>query len=231
MYSLIIETSTDRGVIACIKNQEAIFVKEFLCDQNHSKILMPYLATCLAECKIQISDLSCIGVGVGPGSYTGIRVGVSVAQALAFGYDLPIVEISSLNGFVPRQGHVKYAAIIDARIAGAYVQKGRESGAEDAQLSDPEVCSLEKLPDWLEDIEYLVTPNSQSLQVKLARIYPNKCWRWEERFPCVLTLAKQVELAYAQGKTKQAGDLSLLYLRETLAERQREMKLANKNLS
>lgn len=229
MYTLIIETSTDRGVIACVKNQETVFLKEFFCGQNQSKVLMPYLADCLKEWEISIGDLSCIGVGVGPGSYTGIRVGVSVAQALAFGYRLPLVEISSLIGFVPGNRQAKYAAIIDARIAGAYVQKGVEVRAEAGELIYPEVCSLERFPDWLGEIEHLVTPNSQSLQAKLARIFPDKCWSWEEKFPCVLTLAKYVEFAYRQGKTKQAGDLTLLYLRDTLAERQRELKITSKN--
>lgn len=213
MKSLIIETSTDRGVIGCAENQQIIFFKEFDCGHNQSKLLIPYLEECLKYCRLQISDLSCIGIGVGPGSYTGIRVGVSVAQALAFANNLPLVEISSLMGFVPKDGREDYASIIDARIAGAYVQK---------QFNQPEVCELENLENWLGKTNYLVTPNSHSLEKKLKNIYPHNNWMWEERFPCMQTLVNNVQTAYDKKQTKLAGDLTLLYLRETYAERQKE---------
>ncbi len=224
MYSLIIETSTDRGLIACTRNEEIVFAKEFMCGQNQSKLLMPYLMDSLKVNQLNISDLSCIGIGVGPGSYTGIRVGVSVAQALAVGYQIPLVEISSLAGFVPAENKRNFAAIIDARIAGAYVQKASEVKETVQELSYPQICSLEQLPDWLGEIEYLVTPNSQNLKAKLARLYPDKEWQWEERFPCVHVLSKFTQLAYQQKQVKQAGNLTLLYLKETLAERQKETK-------
>lgn len=228
MYSLIIENSTDRGLIICAKEKEIIFKKEFFCGQNQAKLLMPYISECLEAAKICISDLACIGVGVGPGSYTGIRVGVSVAQALAFSYTIPVVEISTLCGFVPEKKQGKYAAIIDARIAGAYVQKNSENSSVLQKLSLPEICSLEQLPDWLGDIDYLVTPNSQSLQAKLKRIYPDRDWQWEERFPSTSTLVDYVDTAFKQGHLKQAGQLNLLYLKETLAEREKKLKLMPK---
>jgi len=226
MYQLIIENSTDRGLIVCTKDENIIYCREFFCGQNQAKLLMPYLSECLESCKIQVSNLACIGIGVGPGSYTGIRVGVAVAQALAFGHHIPLVEISSLSGYLPEQKQVKYAAIIDARIAGAYVQRGVDLNQKQQLLPQPEICTLENLPEWLGDVEYLVSPNSQLLQAKLKRIYPDKSWQWEERFPCAKALSKFVNQAYQLGQVKQAGQLHLLYLKETLAERQKDLKLA-----
>lgn len=221
---LIIETSTEKGLIACIQNQQVVFVKELPCGLNQSKFLMPELEAYLQTYQIKLSNLSFIGVGVGPGSYTGIRVGVAVAQSLAFSWNLPVVGVPSLNGFVPKNFRGSFAALIDARVAGAYVLKGIQTDEGIVYLAEPEVCPLEQLPEYLKEITHLVTPLSQSLQAKLTRLFPHQTWQWEERFPCIEALSKSMEAAYKQGRTSKAGELNLLYLRETEAEREKDKK-------
>jgi tRNA threonylcarbamoyl adenosine modification protein YeaZ len=223
MPYLIIETSTEKGLIACLENQEILFAKEFPCGQNQSKYLMPELEACMKACSIHLNQLSCIGVGIGPGSYTGIRIGASVAQALAYGWNIPLVGISSLNGFVPLEDKRPFAALIDARIGGVYVRKGVADLAGIRFLSEPTVCPLEQLSELLEETSLLVTPNSQSLKIKIDRLLLERAFTWEERYPCVRSLSNSVQQAIARGESTYAGNLELMYLRKTEAERQREM--------
>ncbi len=220
MYRLIIESSTEKGLIVCAKEKELLFKKEFLCGQTQADHLMPCLQDLFKSCSLSAALLQCIAVGVGPGSYTGIRVAASVAQALAFSRQIPIIELSSLSGFIAQPPKENYAAIIDARIAGVYIQKNVGEVSLEETFS-PDICSLEQLKSYLGEINYLVTPNCSSLQMKLKKIDPEKEWQWEERFPCAHALIDRVDLAYRQKKFKEAGKLQLLYLKKTFAERQK----------
>lgn len=224
MAYLMIETSTDRGFIACLDKGSILFSKELPFGLNQSRHLMPELDILLKQINFDPRQLSCIGVGVGPGSYTGIRIGAAVAQALAFSWNIPLVGVSSLNGFVPASYSETFAAIIDARIGGAYVRTGKKEGDTITYLSGPEVCPLEELGARLKGATYFVTPNSGSLRTKLAGIYPEGEWQWEERHPCIAAFGRSVEAAFLRGEAVPAGKLDLLYLRKTEAEREKEKR-------
>lgn len=206
MPYLIIETSTDRGVIACLADQEIIFIKLLSCGQNQSKQLMPELDACLKASGVLFSELDYIGVGVGPGSYTGIRIGVAVAQTLAYSWQLPLIGVPSLNGFVPKEYQGDFTAIIDARIGGAYLRRGLRTETGIVFSSEPQVCLLEELGDSLPPETYLVTPNALSLKPKLEKLFPAREWQWEERFPCISSLAQSVRTSFAQDGGKGRGN-------------------------
>lgn len=215
MRQLLIETSTERGVIVCLENQQILFSEELPFGLNQSKFLIPALV------KHPVENLSCIGVGIGPGSYTGIRIGVSVAQALAYVWKIPLIGVCSLDGFVPEQDG-GFAAILDARIGGAYVRKGIKEGNQVRYLSEPQVCPLEELKGFLGDSTHLITPFAENIKNKMDALYPDNGWIWEERGPEVGILGGIVESLYKQGAWNKRGHLDLLYLRETEAERNRK---------
>ncbi len=221
---LLIETSTERGVLAGVQGEDILFSEELPFGLNQSRFLMPTLTTILHANGWKGSDLTCVGVGIGPGSYTGIRIGAAVAQTLAYAWNVPLVGVSSLDGFVPSQENVAFAAIIDARIGGAYIRKGYYSEKGVEYLSEPFICSLEEVGDCLADVKVLVSPSIQSLKTKLDHLYPNQTWEWEEKAPSVLALTHSIRSAYQQGLWKQQGHLELLYLRETEAEREKNKR-------
>ncbi|WP_068466848.1 tRNA (adenosine(37)-N6)-threonylcarbamoyltransferase complex dimerization subunit type 1 TsaB [Candidatus Protochlamydia phocaeensis] len=224
MYILLIETSTERGVIACLNQLEVVFAQELPFGSAQSKFLMPELAAAMEDLDVSPTELTCIGVGIGPGSYTGIRMGVSVAQALSFSWNLPLIGVCSLDGFVPTENNIAFAAIIDAKIGGAYVRKGYRSDEGVRYLSEPILSPLEDIKNILTDeVSHLVSPSYQTLKAKLDALYPNNPWQWEERPPSVEALAFSVEAAYQRGLWKEPGQpIDLLYLRETEAEREKK---------
>jgi tRNA threonylcarbamoyl adenosine modification protein YeaZ len=224
---LLIETSTDRGLVALGTSKQILFQRELPAGANQSKFLMPCLKDAL-EFFGENAVLEAIGVGIGPGSYTGIRVGVAAAQALAYSWRLPLIGFSSLDGFIPTVPVERFASVIDARIAGTFVQKGA-GGQGEVWL--PQVCPLDQLGALLEGIEYLVTPHAGSLQRKLQPFYPAGRWNFEETGPSASALFKVLESKVEKGEGAFPPErLNLLYLLQTEAERE-QLKRKNSTIS
>lgn len=226
MRILLIDTSTERGIIAYGNQTDIVFVKELPFGPSQSKFLMPYLSEALHSLGLS-PPMDLIGVGIGPGSYTGIRLGAAVAQSLAYCWKIPLVGVSSLEGFVPSMISplLSYAAILDARIGGVYYQKGHVDQTGIIQRNSPQVASLEEAEKDLKAVSHLVTPFAKSLQIKVKKHYPDQQWIWEERPPSALALLRSVEQCYLQGNfVMPPAHLDLLYLRQTEAERERALR-------
>lgn len=176
---------------------------------------------------MQVSELDSIAVGIGPGSYTGIRVGAATAKALAYAAMRPLIGICSLYAFVP-DSDGPFASIIDAKIGGAYLVCGLKNKAFVQYTCQPTAAPLEKLLPLLETIPTLVTPNAQLLQSKLLHLYPEKQWHWIEKTPDLNHLYHLAQEKYAQKEWCHDPELSLelLYLRKTEAEISRDFSVA-----
>lgn len=213
MRILLIETSTERGVIAYGNQENILFAKELPFGSLQSKFLMPYLMETLTHYGFP-PPVDFIGVGIGPGSYTGIRLGVSAAQSLAYAWKIPLVGVCSLDGFVPSNSSSSYSAIIDARIGGVYCLKGQMNPFL-LESNIPQVVAIKELEVYLEGISYLVTPSARILQEKIKQQYPENAWIWEERAPSVAHLFQSLEKRIKENRIViSPGHLELLYLRD-----------------
>lgn len=96
MYTLFIDTHSDKIIIILYNKDEIEIKKEVLSIGNTSKNSMPILIETLQEAGVTIEDVKKIIVIHGPGSFTGIRLGVTMAKTLAYTLQIPIVEMSSL---------------------------------------------------------------------------------------------------------------------------------------
>jgi tRNA threonylcarbamoyl adenosine modification protein YeaZ len=92
-----IDTSTDIASLALIKDGVTLAELTWRSGQNHSTQLLPNLAYLLKLVGLDTSALTGIIVAKGPGSFNGLRVGISAAKGLAFSLDIPIVGVSSLE--------------------------------------------------------------------------------------------------------------------------------------
>ena len=97
MYSLFIDTHSDLMVIALYKNGTLINIKKIESNQSHSNNLIPTIKDILDGYKIKSNDIKEIMVNNGPGSFTGVRIGVTVAKTFAYALNLPIKTVSSLQ--------------------------------------------------------------------------------------------------------------------------------------
>jgi tRNA threonylcarbamoyl adenosine modification protein YeaZ len=96
MILLTIDTSTDSAGLALVQDGRTLAETSWRCNQNHSVELLPHLTRLLEEAEVELKLVGCILVAKGPGSFNGLRVGLSTAKGLAFSLGIPIIGISSL---------------------------------------------------------------------------------------------------------------------------------------
>ena len=95
---LNIETATKNCSVSVAKDGETVALKE-LNDggYSHAEKLHEFIKVVLAEANIELTDLNAIAVSKGPGSYTGLRIGVSAAKGLCFALNIPLISINTLQ--------------------------------------------------------------------------------------------------------------------------------------
>ena len=136
---IAIETSTQQGSVAAsyAGRQELRHLAE---GQASSRQIYQLLREMLEDMNVAVADFSCIAFGCGPGSFTGVRVAASAAQALAYAANLPVCRVSSLAALaVPVLDTTKrVVACLDARMGEAYtgIYRRDESGLVHNELAD-----------------------------------------------------------------------------------------------
>ncbi len=93
---LAIDTSTNTASLALVSDSEILAELSWRCGQNHSTTLLPYLTLLLNQTSSGLDSLDAIIVAQGPGSFNGLRVGISTAKGLAYSLGIPVVGISTL---------------------------------------------------------------------------------------------------------------------------------------
>lgn len=115
---LNIETATTNCSVSISRNGECIGLKEdYDKKYSHAERLHVYIDDVLNEANLSIKDLDAIAVSKGPGSYTGLRIGVSAAKGLCFALDIPLISVSTLEALA-RQVNAESGFIVsmlDAR--------------------------------------------------------------------------------------------------------------------
>lgn len=117
---LNIDTSTTVCSVALAKDGETIRIKESNEGLNHSVLLGSYIDEILKENHITANQLDAVAVSMGPGSYTGLRIGVSMAKGLCFAAGKPLIAVNTLQALAravseQRQEDAYYCPMIDAR--------------------------------------------------------------------------------------------------------------------
>jgi tRNA threonylcarbamoyladenosine biosynthesis protein TsaB len=120
---LALDASTEACSVA-LQLDGKISASYELCPQSHSLRLLPMIDDLLKEAGIELADIDGLIFGQGPGSFTGVRIGVGVAQGLAFSANIPVVGVSSLQAMA-QQAYIKHGqknviAAIDARMSEVY---------------------------------------------------------------------------------------------------------------
>ncbi len=123
MNYLAIDASTEACSVA-LQINDKVYSRYDLCPQSHSLQLLPMVDEVLKEADIKLSQCDGLIFGRGPGSFTGVRIGVGVAQGLAFAASLPVIGVSSLQAMA-QLAFIKYQqtnvlAVIDARMSEVY---------------------------------------------------------------------------------------------------------------
>jgi len=121
---LSLDASTEACSIALSTQDNAIFQRFMLAPREHTQKILPTVKAVIEEAELTLADIDAIVYGQGPGSFTGVRIGISIAQGLAYGLEKNMVGVSTLQAmaqeaFAAKQADSVYAAI-DARMGEVY---------------------------------------------------------------------------------------------------------------
>ena len=136
-YLLHIETATKVCSVAISKNGELISIKESSEDAYiHSESLTLFIQDALSTAGIQLADLAAISISSGPGSYTGLRIGLSTAKGLCFALNIPLISIETLDALrnLIEEPESNIIPLLDARRMEVYAKVYRNDGKILAEL-------------------------------------------------------------------------------------------------
>jgi tRNA threonylcarbamoyladenosine biosynthesis protein TsaB len=155
MNLLAIETSTEACSVALIHGDEVVARSE-IAPRRHAELVLPMADALLAEAGLGRHALDVIAVGRGPGAFTGVRLGISLAQGMALALDVPVVTVSSLAALALEapEDDAAILAVIDARMGEIYAASyRRDDNGGLIELDEERVCvpaalSLSVSPAW-----------------------------------------------------------------------------------
>lgn len=122
---------------------------------THSRTLMPMVEDMLRACESSLEQVDVIAVAAGPGSFTGLRIGVSTAKGLAWAGDKPCAPCSTLESMAWQMAHVDgiIVAVMDARRQQVYNALFRAKNGELERISPDRAISLEELKQELDQLD------------------------------------------------------------------------------
>ena len=215
MRLLAIETSTLAGGVALLDGDR--LVGEYLLDVRvtHSERLMAAIDRVLGDAGVTIDDLDAVAVAIGPGSFTGLRIGVGTVKGLAFGRGLPVAAVPTLDAMA---AGVPFAAlpvcpVIDARKDELYVSRYRWEGSAMRREWEYLAMAPERLRERLDEPVILVGDAARSIVSPFARVAP--VGRRSPSPGCVGQLGLE---RLARGEGIDAAELVPMYLRPSQAE-------------
>ena len=233
MLILAFETSAKAASVALLDDSKLLGESYQNTGLTHSQTLMVMAEDLLKQCGKAVSDITAVAVAEGPGSFTGVRIGVAAAKGFAWGRELPCYGISTLEAMAVSlgayEGHV--CACMDARRnqvynALFYVNQGRlERFREDRAIS------LAELKNELEHIDgpiFLVGDGAELTHKTLSGDIPELILPPEHRrHQRAVGVALLAEKKCAAGEKGDGNGLNPNYLRLSQAERERAEKMKN----
>lgn len=219
---LAIETATSACSVALTHNDEVW--KAFEEGNNiHSKVLLKMVNDLFTKANIAPKDLDAVAVGQGPGSFTGLRIGVGVGQGIAYGANCPMIGVSSLDVLAhslrENPSVINIIAAIDARMGEIYWAEYSIQGHSLTRHSDLQVSSPEAL-NAARDNPLLVGNAWQEYWHRLAdNGFDKRRIVAESQYPKAIDLLALASIKFRLGDTCRSADFSPVYVRNDVAKK------------
>lgn len=215
MRVLAVETSTLAGGVALLDGDHLI--GEYLLDVRvtHSERLMAVVDRVLVDAHLTLDDIDGLAVAVGPGSFTGLRIGLGTVKGLAFARSMPVAAVPTLDAMAAT---VPYASlpvcpVIEARKDEVYACRYRWDGRDMRREWEYLAMRPAELAARFDEPVLLVGDAATSIVSPFARVAPVA-----RRGPSPACVAQLGLERLERGETVSAADLVPLYLRPSQAE-------------
>jgi tRNA threonylcarbamoyladenosine biosynthesis protein TsaB len=152
MQILALDTSTEYCSVA-LWQDGTVIERCDLVGQRHSEVLMEMVDTLLRDADVKLAQLDGIAYGMGPGSFTGVRIACGSTQGLALGANLPVAGLCTLQALAEASGKPRVIAALDARMAELYLAAYEKRDGIWEVVIEPCLCKPEDAPmlsgsDW-----------------------------------------------------------------------------------
>lgn len=219
---LCIETGTDICSVGIARDGELLSLRESDEGRDHAGKVGVFTGELLSETGITTDDLDAVAVGCGPGSYTGLRIGVSFAKGLCYGLQKPLIAIGSLDALAQVAREDFEAGIvdldswegsllcpmIDARRMEVYAQIFDSECRPLTEVS-AEVVDADSFKEWRRDGRLVIFGNGAA---KCAEVLPDA--RLINVAPSVRGIAPLAERAFAEGRFVDTAYFEPFYLKD-----------------
>ena len=227
MLILAFETSAKAGSAALMDDKKLLGESYQNTGLTHSQTLMTMAQDLLKSCGHTPQDVTAVAVAAGPGSFTGIRIGVAAAKGYAWGGELPCYGVSTLEAMALQMGvwNGYICPVMDARRSQVYNALFRVECGKCTRIREDRAISLQELGAELQNFQepiFLVGDGSNLCYNTLLEGVPNLVLpeehRMHQRATGVALLARE---AIASGAAPSGAELEPNYLRLSQAERER----------
>ena len=234
MLILAFETTAKAGSVALLEGQKLLGESYQNTGLTHSQTLMVMAEDLLKQCGRTVADVTAVAVAGGPGSFTGVRIGVAAAKGFAWGGELPCYGVSTLEAMALQLGVWEGTVVcaMDARRSQVYTATFRAKEGTLTRLTEDRAISLQLLRAELQNADapiFLVGDGSELCHRTLKDAVPALVLPPEHRLH---QRAGGVALAAAgmltAGLPGDGATLTPNYLRLSQAERERLEKLNNR---
>lgn len=217
MKLLAIETATPGSSVAVVEGRRTLAAASRIDPVGHASFLVPAMDFCFDQVGWSPIDLDAVAVDIGPGLYTGIRVGLATAQGLAAAFGIPLIPTVSLDALAleARTGHRLIWALVDVRRGQFAVARYRPVPGGVVKDRENELMDPEELGAMLE------SSTDESLVVGDVGALPKGFFRGmssvktgRPRYPYAVTLAEVAAGKYEREEFPAPDEIQPLYLRE-----------------
>jgi tRNA threonylcarbamoyladenosine biosynthesis protein TsaB len=216
---IALETAAEHGGVALLEGERVLGEQPLAAGQGQAGGVLVALDALLREHRRSLDEVSLIALSIGPGSFTGLRVGLATALGLGFGSELRIAPVSTLAALSLHAGPGLCVPLLDARKGQVYAGLYRAGGEA---LAEDSVCDpLPFLRTLLEAQRVtLIGPGAQLYRREIEGVLGARARivDAERSWPCAAAVGLLGERLAAAGLLLPAGEVQLRYLRASQAE-------------
>lgn len=234
MKILAVDTSATAASVAVAEENKLIGEFSINTALTHSQTLMPMVDELLKNTGLSVNDIDAVAVNAGPGSFTGVRIGVAAVKGIAFPKNLPCVSVSTLESMAYNMlgNDCIVCSVMDARCSQVYNALFRVKGCTVTRMTDDRALSLTDLKNELRNINekvVLVGDGAVLCSKFLGEGLENIMLApFNNRIQTASSVAYAAFEKINNGETVKADELMPVYLRLPQAQRELNKKLGVK---